>query len=74
MEKWSSQSKGGVCPLNVLKKKKKSHFMSQNIQSVLGGHLSVSRGREARAVTDDCRISQEGVVNFEVKSSGFIMF
>lgn len=23
MEKWSSQSKGGVCPLNVLKKKKK---------------------------------------------------
>lgn len=53
MEKWSSQSKGGVCPLNVLKKKKKSHFMSQNIQSVLGGHLSVSRGREARAVTDD---------------------
>lgn len=48
--------------------------MSQNIQSVLGGHLSMSRGREARAVTDDCRISQEGVVNFEVKSSGFIMF
>lgn len=60
------------CPFK--KKKKKSHFMSQNIQSVLGGHLSVSRGREARAVTDDCRISQEGVVNFEVKSSGFIMF
>lgn len=48
--------------------------MSQSIQSVLGGHPSVSRGLEARAVTDDCRISQEGAVNFEVKSSGFIMF
>lgn len=54
-------------------KKKKSHFMSQSIQSVLGGHLSVSRGGKP-GLLQMTRISQEGAVNFEVKSSGFIMF
>lgn len=36
------------CPF----KKKKSFYESEYPISV-GGHLSVSRGREARAVTDD---------------------
>lgn len=79
MKEWSPQSEGGACPLNVLLKKKKSHFMSRNIQSVLGGHPRVSRGAGSPGCyvswpTDNCGISQEGVVNFEVKGSEFIMF
>lgn len=62
---------------------KKKKVMSQSIQSVLGGHPRVSRRQKAQAIrweeygswpTDDCRISQEGEVNFEVKCSEFIMF